>query len=211
MKRIFSAILVTALFAGGLHAQEQLDFNDPSIPEVSDAQDGSALVSGHAVSFTLLGLEYSYEKALGGNWTLVMRAGFPCALSEVVRSVYTETVTVDDGVTRISNSETSRSFNVNYAPCPGITLEPRYYTNLQSRYFKGKKTANNCADFVSMQAKVYYAYNGGENAVNLSLIPVYGIRRGGGHWFREYTFGAAFHTFGLTFLPHIGFRLGYTL
>ena len=58
-------------------AQNQLDFNNPAIPEVAQIQQGSELVSGHSVSLSLIGLDYSYEHAFGGNWSLVGRAAAP--------------------------------------------------------------------------------------------------------------------------------------
>ena len=92
-------------------------------------------------------------------------------------------------------------------PRPGLSLEPRYYHNLQKRYLAGKKTANNSANYFSVLTKAYTSVG----ALNLSLIPTYGIRRGGDHWFQEYSFGVALHTRSVAaLLPHLGFRFGYT-
>ncbi len=148
--------------------------------------------SGHALSWTIEGLEYSYEQPIGGNWSVVARAGLPC--------------TIINAESEIIDGERTVTFN--FGPCPGIVIEPRFYTNIQRRAAHGRRTANNCADFVSMQAKPYY--HPCDDALYVTAIAAYGIRRSGSNWFREYTFGAAYHSMWSGFLPHIGFRLGYT-
>lgn len=190
MKRIIwlIALILSAPMAMG---QDLLDFNNPAILEVEEYGRPAEVTSGHAVSLSVLGLEYSYEWALKGSWSLILRAGVPSVLVDSSSSY--------DG--------TSISLNFNFGPRPGLSLEPRYYHNLQKRYLAGKKTANNSANYFSVLTKAYTSVG----ALNLSLIPTYGIRRGGDHWFQEYSFGVALHTRSVAaLLPHLGFRFGYT-
>lgn len=202
MRKLFFSSLIVVLAAMSSYAQEQLDFNRPAIkPVMSD----SKVTSGHSISLSLIGIEYCYEQHLGGNWSLIGRAGLPSTLT--VASHYIQ--------------EGSGKYEFQWNPSPGITVEPRYYTNLQRRYDRGRKTINNSADFVSLQLKSYYR-QGGINSLQssesyyylggsfqLSAIAAYGLRRGGKHWYREYTCGVAFHTIWGGVLPHFGFKFGY--
>lgn len=208
MKRAVVWFFVMALSGTFAMAQEQLDFNNPSIIDGSHNQ--SEVVSSHSVSLSILGLEYAYEKVLDGNWTLVMRAGFPCVMTSGSSLEVTNSTTVSNGGISITNSSTTKNYSFNYGPRPGVVLEPRYYTNFHRRYNKGKNTVNNSADFASIQVKVFTPDFEG---FGITLVPTYGIRRGSEHWFREYTAGIAIHTMTLYFapvLPHLGFRIGYT-
>ena len=134
-------------------AQEQLDFNNPSI--IGSTYNQPKVVSSHSVSLSVLGLEYAYERVLDGNWTLVMRAGFPCVMTSGYSQEITNSTTISSGGVSTTNSSTTKNFSFNYGPRPGIVLEPRYYTNFHRRYNKGKNTVNNSADFASIQIKVF--------------------------------------------------------
>lgn len=195
MRKLITITLALALSCAVASAQGQLDFNNPSIPAVSEIQGQPGVTSGHAISLSVLGLEYSYEKALGGNWSLIARAGL--------------STTLTGGELQTQRTSTSSSWNMTYyfAPSPAITLEPRYYTNMDRRFARGKKTVNNGSNFVSIKIKTYYCENA--DPLHISAIPCYGIRRAGEHWFREYTAGVGFHSIG-AIIPHLGFRLGYT-
>ena len=201
--------LISFLMSGTMvMAQGQLDFNSPSILDKTYTR--AEVTSNHSVSLTILGLEYAYERVLDGNWTLVMRAGFPCVMTSGYSQEITNSTTISSGGVSTTNSSTSKNYNFNYGPRPGVSLEPRYYTNFHRRYDKGKNTVNNSADFASIQIKLFTPNFEG---FGITLIPTYGIRRGGEHWFREYTAGIAIHTMTFYFapvLPHLGFRIGYT-
>jgi hypothetical protein len=194
MNKYLTLFLIAAFASTVVYAQGQLDFDNPAIPGVIGMENSADVVSGHSVSLTVIGLEYSYEQRLGGYWSLVMRAGFPIAICDITT------------VTQQSEGNYSFSRTFNFGPRPGIVIEPRYYTNMERRFLKGKKTANNCADFVSLPIKAYSTHL---EDIYFSLIPTYGIRRGSNHWFREYTFGVGFHSMG-AILPHLNFRIGYT-
>lgn len=207
MRRLIAAAFAVLIAAASASAQNYYDFDDPTIPLA--AFDQGRIVSGHSISAHVLGLEYSYEQALGGSWSMVFRAGAPCVLTYAAQTFVTDTYSSAE----YSASNTSVNYSFSWGPRPGITIEPRYYTNMERRSFRGKKTANNCADFVALRTILYASGDGGEydiDGLNLSAIGMYGIRRGSNHWFREYTFGAGFHTKFMFFLPHINFRIGYT-
>lgn len=187
----FSAIIAALMsIANIVMAQEQYDFNNPSISGVAGISNSATPTSGHSVSLTIVGLEYSYEAALKGNWTVIIRGGFPCVITGKM-------------VSEEHNSYGSNiSVNYIFGPKLGITLEPRFYTSLGRRQMMGRNTENNSSDFLSVKARIA---NG-----ELDVIPAYGIRRGGSHWFREYTFGYGYHTLFNGFLPHFNIRIGYS-
>lgn len=212
MRKIATIILALSLSGAVASAQGQLDFNNPSIP-IRKISDPTEIQSGHSFSATIFGLEYAHERALRNDWSIVFRIGAPSVLRDINSKTVTETTTVSGGGYETSTSNSTRTINCQYGPRPAITIEPRYYHNMDRRYLRGKKTANNCANFIAVQNRVSMV-DFSPVGFNISIIPEYGIRRGGDHWFREYTFGIGFHTMGLyimPFLPHIGFRIGYTL
>lgn len=201
MKKILTGTVLAAaiLMAHTAAAQEQLDFSSPSIPGAGNIAEEGTVQSGHSISASIIGLEYSYEQPLGGYWSVIFRAGLSPQLNAI--QIKTESNTVSDGSYSYSTSKSNTTYY--FLPLPGLTIEPRYYLNMTQRMLRGKKTANNSANFIAVKCNL----NIGMNA---SVVPVYGIRRGGSHWFREYTIGGGYHTLGRTFLPHANFRIGYT-
>lgn len=205
MRKIRAALAGLVLFGVMAAAQGQYDFNNPSIPGAA-IMNATSPSSSHSISLTLVGLEYSYEKPVGGYWTLVFRGGFPVTVTDYVAKTETETHTISDGTTTISHSNSSSSTTYYFGPRPGISIEPRYYTSMERRNLLGRNTANNSANFVSVITKLYTA---GFQDIQLSVVPVYGIRRSGQHWFREYAFGAGWHSISGGIIPHVNLRIGY--
>ena len=161
-------------------------------------QKREGVVANHSLSATIVGLEYTYEARLGKAWSLASRFGVSTCLSWIDGYIDENTMHVES----------------HFYPHLALTLEPRYYFTLEKRVLAGKKTVNNSASFFSLQTKVYDNHWDTPLNIHLSVIPTFGIRRGGEHWFREYTFGLAFHSmlYGLVplpVLPHLNFRLGY--
>ena len=76
-----------------------------------------------------------------------------------------------------------------YLLAPVLTVEPRYYYNLTRRKTKGKKIANNTGNFISLQTSYHpnwftiSNYDNVQQIQNISLIPMYGIRRHIGNHF----------------------------
>lgn len=201
MKKILTGAVLAAalLIAHTAVAQERLDFTNPSIPGARDYTEEGMVRSGHSVSAAVLGLEYSYEQHLGGYWSMIFRAGLSPQLYAI--QTKTDTRTISSG--SYSSTTSKRNTTLYFLPLPGLTIEPRYYLNIGQRLLRGKKTVNNSADFIAIKCN----FNIGLHA---SIVPVYGFRRGGNHWFREYTIGCGYHTLGNTVLPHANFRIGYT-
>lgn len=145
-------------------------------------------VSNHSISAQLLGLEYSFEGAVAGNFTLIGRVGLvPTGIS------YTSSVL--------------GSTYAHFACGFGATLEPRIYTSFDRRARLGRSTYMNSSDFVSF--KTQFLWDG--DGACLAFAPVYGIRRTtGDHFAHEFTFGPRFASDfedGLVLSPHIQYRL----
>lgn len=153
-----------------------------------DGKDYSKVVNNHSVSILTIGAEYGYEQRLGGNWSLIGRAGIVTSSFEIGRS--------------------QGNFSANVSMAYGISIEPRYYTSLSRRVAAGKPTINNASDFIAIRMQ---GMSDGEYG-SISLIPMYGIRRNGGkHWFHEFTFGAGISKTEREFdiSPHLQYRLGF--
>ena len=66
---------------------------------------------------------------------------------------------------------------------PVLTLEPRYYYNLEKRNSKGKKTSKNSGNYLSLKTSYHpdwFVLNLDENitkTADLSIIPTWGIKR----------------------------------
>ncbi len=141
----------------------------------------------HSFSLQLGGLDYSYEQRLGGDFSMVFRAGL---LPEEI-AVY---------------SNTWGAQSISLASSFGVAIEPRYYTNFDRRHRLGKTTYKNSADFVAL--KIAGAYDGDPR---FGVTPMYGIRRvWGEHWFGEFTTGVNFNFTGvLTAGLHLQYRIGF--
>lgn len=125
------------------------------------------VVPGHSVSADLLGVKYGYEFAIGGNWSLITRAGLE--------------------TTFFSVSSNSESTNIVWNFCPQISVEPRIYTSMERRQSLGRSTANNSSDFFAMPVQIYIS-----NGALVGFAPEYGIRRelsAGSKWFYEVSGG----------------------
>ncbi|MBR1576278.1 MAG: hypothetical protein IJ654_07515 [Bacteroidales bacterium] len=155
------------------------------VPGTILGRDGFA-VSNHSLSAQILGLEYSFEGALTGNFTLVGRVGL-----------------VPTGL--VLASSMSGTSSVHFDMAPGITLEPRIYTSFERRARMGRSTFMNSSDFVSAPVQFLFAGNG----CVFTFTPQYGIRRtSGDHFAHEFTFGPrlAFYD-DIVLSPHIQYRL----
>ena len=70
MKKIMALFAASMIITLTASAQELFDFGNPSIPEVADAMCDHP-TSGHSISASIIGLEYSYECPVGGYWTVI--------------------------------------------------------------------------------------------------------------------------------------------
>ncbi|MCQ2148436.1 MAG: hypothetical protein MJZ16_13130 [Bacteroidales bacterium] len=160
------------------------------VPMSMKAQEYERLVqSNHSISMQVFGLEYSYEQALGGTWSIIGRVGFT--------------------PTELDYHTDFNSASVAFLISPALVVEPRLYTSLGRRYDMGKDIYNNAADFVSLKTQVYID----DDDFALGITPMYGIRRTGGeHWAHEFTFGTklTITTENLGLAPHLQYRLIFT-
>lgn len=84
---------------------------------------------------------------------------------------------------------------------PVITLEPRYYYNIEKRARNNKTTSNNSANFIALNLKyqpdLFVVSNSDVDAItNISIIPKWGIRRNlGNHFHYETGFGFGYRYF----------------
>jgi len=82
---------------------------------------------------------------------------------------------------------------------PEITLEPRFYYNLNKRSSKGKDTSANSGNYISLRSAYYpdtftVGNNGGSNVVpQLHIIPTWGMKRNlGSHFNYELAAGLGY-------------------
>jgi hypothetical protein len=72
---------------------------------------------------------------------------------------------------------------------PVLTVEPRYYYNLEKRNAKGKKTANNSGNYVSIRTSYHpdwFVINLADNVTktaDLAIVPTWGLKRQIGNHF----------------------------
>lgn len=92
--------------------------------------------------------------------------------------------------------------NVGYILIPVITIEPRWYYNLQKREAKGRRTMGNSGNFLSLNTSfrpdwfVISNYANSSVTTNISMVPTWGIRRGlGQHINFEFGIGMGYGYF----------------
>lgn len=154
----------------------------------ANAQEPAVAVSNHSISVDIPGLEYGYEQALGGSWTIIGRVGFAPMVTEA--------------------SYNKKGFHVLTEAKPAVSLESRYYTTLGRRARHGRSTENNSSNFLMLR---YSAANVFSNTApyQAKIIFAYGIRRSGRHFFVEPTAGIGYQGYPDIVLPHTQVRLGF--
>ena len=184
---LFSVTLSFAQTHGGTYYNPRSLYpSHRPAPGTVFGRDGYA-VSNHSLSAQVLGLEYSFEGALTGNFTLIGRAGL-----------------VPTGIAY--QSSLMGSTNAHFAVGLGLTLEPRVYTSFDRRARMGRTTYMNSSDFVALRSQLIWAQEG----FAWAFTPLYGIRRTtGDHWAHEFTIGPRIALVGedYNFTPHIQYRL----
>jgi chromosomal replication initiation ATPase DnaA len=84
---------------------------------------------------------------------------------------------------------------------PVITLEPRYYYNIEKRARNNRTTSNNSANFIALNLKyqpdLFVVSNSNVDAIaNISIVPKWSIRRNlGNHFHYETGFGLGYRYF----------------
>ena len=112
------------------------------------------------------------------------------------------------------------TYNTSFVIVPALTLEPRYYYNLNKRHAKSKRIDNNSGNFLAFKIECRSGIIPNDKSItnthgDISFTPMWGLRRhfkkinfnyelGGGIRYRYW-----FNNSG-EFLPFIHLRVGYT-
>jgi hypothetical protein len=120
---------------------------------------------------------------------------------------------------------------------PVLTIEPRYYYNLEKRNTQGKKSGNNSGNYLSLKTSYHpdwFVLNLADNytkTADLAIIPTWGIKRQiSSHFTYETAIGYGYRMVYLKdnqqsgtvqnvdgaskrnqYTPHLHLRIGYTL
>lgn len=130
------------------------------------AQTSGAIESLFNVQAGVVGIYANYETPLSTRWALRAEVGLDLWYYDAY--VFTETSISRDKGTFLA---------------PDISIEPRWYYNIEKRARKGKHTENNSANFVTLAVKYYpdLFKIGGPDYLHvpnqISFIPKWGIRR----------------------------------
>lgn len=152
-------------------------------------------VTTHNISSDVISLmpdiRYSFELGLGGSFTTLFSGG--------IMGLYLDT-----------KLESARV----YGPNVFLSVEPRYYYNLERRAWRGRITDRNSADFVSLDLHpILWPLSKRRIWVEEQVIAsaVWGLRRVYGHFMLEVKAGLDFNL-SIADSPgiHLGVRIGYT-
>lgn len=155
----FCATLLILAFCFTSNAQDQVTENT--------TQGASVEKNIFNIQAGVIGFWISHEGRLGKEFTLRTEVGMDLWYYE----------------TRVPGSMAAKDDEGNIL-VPSISLEPRWYYNLEKRNSKGKNTANNSANFVTVAVEYYpdlFTIGSKPDFVyvpdQISIIPKWGIRR----------------------------------
>ncbi len=144
-------------------------------PGLMSAQ--SRIMSNHSVGLKTNGLEYAYEQALGGDFSIVGHAG-------IEANLWLDFIEMFAG---------DNSYNLN----PAISIEPRYYYNMARRLRRGKDAGGLSADFISLETKYIFESIVPKNEgayYPIVISPTWGLRRvWRDKWLLEFNAGLNFY------------------
>lgn len=134
----------------------------------TDKSTQSHAISGHSIQLNGIGLSYSYEQAFSPRGTVIFSAGSSY--------VYGQALGLE------MNSANGIYFTTkNYHLITGnVSVEPRFYYNLQKRHRKDKRTFGNSGGYlaVNMGYSFPIAITSGLEAAQIyTVIPYWGFRR----------------------------------
>ncbi|MDR1722408.1 MAG: hypothetical protein LBR84_00525 [Tannerella sp.] len=152
------------------------------------------------------GLWINNERRLGDVFTIKSEINLTGAYSR------NSAIYVDPG-----SHEVSAGNGESYAIVPLIAAAPRWYYNLKRRAAKGRNTANNAADYLSIELTVNPGFaiisNNTDVEPAISIIPVWGLRRNlSRHFNFELSGGIGYHcakSRGSDLGINLTIRLGY--
>ncbi|MFN3908555.1 MAG: hypothetical protein ACK4JX_05935 [Flavobacterium sp.] len=140
---------------------------------VNHAQDASVEKSIFGIQTGLVGIWAHHEAKLNNSIALRSEIGLDAGFS---RGIFSEQLL--------------------FIMAPTITLEPRWYYNLERRAGKNKRIDGNSGNFISLKTSYvpdWFVISNFDNVgviEHIELIPTYGIKRNiGKHWQYEAGFG----------------------
>jgi hypothetical protein len=140
----------------------------------------------HSVKLGYIDLTYSYEHALGKQFSINMEAGVNCGLQ-------------------------GNSNHVDIIYSPVLKIEPRLYYSVKRR-FEIDRFRNNSASFFCVTTSFHSAIFQEYRRVYLSVIPKWGFRRAmGKHFIFETQIGGGlkFYRGSSQFMPGFDIKFGY--
>jgi hypothetical protein len=142
-------------------------------PIIANCQSGNIEKSKYGVQTGFLGVWFQNERRVSNTVALRLELGLDASFFSAFLNQKTR-----------------------YVLGPVLTVEPRYYYNLEKRKLKGKSIANNSGNFLSVKTSYtpnWFAISNYDNVKavqNISMIPTFGIRRHiGNHFNYEAGFG----------------------
>ena len=134
------------------------------------AQQSTKLQSLHHVDVFLIGASYNYEHAFGSNFTL-------SPSYSVIPGVYTY---------YIGGNQNSKWGHALYQ---SLSLDTRWYTNVNKRVKRGKSVENNSANFVSLLVEYIPEFSNMKYST-YAITPRWGFRSSfNQHFFMEFAIG----------------------
>ena len=139
-----------------------------SVTDKSEKSAQSTTVSGHSILLNGIGLAYSYEYAFAPSATIIFSAGSSYSFGKLLGLEMNS----DDGF---------RFTTKDYHLVTGdISIEPRFYYNLQKRHRNGKRTWGNSGGYLSVNLGYSFpiAITNGWKAESIyAITPYWGFRR----------------------------------
>lgn len=156
-----TAILYALLLTPFVYADDPGD-NPTNKPAQSHA------ISGHSIQLNGIGLAYSYEHAFSPRGTVIFSAGSSYSYGQTI------------GLEMHSTNEIYLTTKDYHLITGNISVEPRFYYNLQKRYRKNKRTHGNSGGYIALNMGYSFpiAITGGWKAALIyNVTPYWGFRR----------------------------------
>lgn len=118
--------------------------------------------ANHSVTFDIPGAEYAYEHPLGGDYTIVGRAGFVGGMAWYYDSLFGD--------------------NFAWAAVPVIEADLRYYHSLDRRFARHRNMTSNSGSFLSFRTRYLFPFGLTSDNVDITggatiFTPGWGFRR----------------------------------
>jgi hypothetical protein len=163
----------------------------------------------HSVNVGYPDVGYSYEHALGKQFSINVEAGANWSFQYGANNVESTPIVQVPNINQ-PKEYTKNSTEITFSPI--LQLEPRYYYNVNKR-FKGDRFTNNSASFFCISSGVRLdRFSFRNNASEFYLVPKWGFRRAmGNHFIFESKIGGGlqFRQQVTKFVPGLDIKFGY--